>query len=435
MTKPLTLFEHECQEFPWTERDLALIERLRASTGTDVLRATTRNGKRAIQALQHVGVIRLGNRTVQVLPKVYQSRESESKETKTKEATANLLRMLAYAGELPVREYELAPLMRQTDNWFEILTRLFATHLGEEWQRGAHRNYQVIDEDLPLLKGKWRIADQLKRPMRRHMFSVSYDEFTADNQLNRVFRYVVERLWKLTLDNDNRQLLGELRQWLDEVTLLPHVAIGEATPKQVTRLNERYRPLLNLARLFLDGGVLQMAAGDLSTFAFVFDMNQLFESFVAAFIQRHASEILPEELQVCDYLVQSRGESRHLATRETKDVFKTKPDIVFRRANQFPLILDTKYKRLNAADLRLGVDQSDFYQMHAYAHRYNCSHVILLYPQTAETLKSLCGSFKLADCDKVIRAATVNLQINLARKSDRQLLVDELKGLITKGTS
>jgi 5-methylcytosine-specific restriction enzyme subunit McrC len=75
MTKPLTLFEHECQEFPWTDRDLALIERLRASTGTDVLRATTRNGKRAIQALQHVGVIRLGNRTVQVLPKVYQSRE------------------------------------------------------------------------------------------------------------------------------------------------------------------------------------------------------------------------------------------------------------------------------------------------------------------------------------------------------------------------
>jgi 5-methylcytosine-specific restriction enzyme subunit McrC len=192
---------------------------------------------------------------------------------------------------------------------------------------------------------------------------------------------------------------------------------------------------LNLARLFLDGGVLQMVAGDLSSFAFVFDMNQLFESFVAAFIRRHASEILPEELQACDYLVQSRGESRHLATRETKDVFKTKPDIVFRQANLFPLILDTKYKRLNSADLRLGVDQSDFYQMHAYAHRYNCSHIILLYPQTAETLEPLCASFKLADCDKIIRAATVNLQINLARKSDRQLLVNELKGLITKGTS
>lgn len=193
MTRPLTLFEHEYQTFAWTERDLALLERLRASTQTDVLRATVRNGKRAIQAMQHVGVVRLGNRTIQVLPKIYQSRDAESEQVKTKEATANLLRMLAYAGELPIREHELAPLMRQTDNWFEILTRLFATHLREEWQHGAFRNYQTIEEVIPVLKGKWHINEHLKRPERRHLFAVSYDEFTADNHLNRVFRFVVER--------------------------------------------------------------------------------------------------------------------------------------------------------------------------------------------------------------------------------------------------
>src|SRR5215204_6028469 len=173
MTEPFTLFEHESKAFAWTNRDLALLERIRLATGADVLRATVRHGKRAVQAMQHVGVVRLGNRTIQVLPKIYRTRDPESEAVQTREATANLLRMLAYAGELPVREHELAPLMRQTDNWFEILTRLFATHLREEWQRGAHRNYQVIDEDLPLLKGKWRIADQLKRPMRRYIFSVS----------------------------------------------------------------------------------------------------------------------------------------------------------------------------------------------------------------------------------------------------------------------
>ena len=430
MAKPLTLFEHETQEFSWTDRDCALLERLRIALHADVLRATVRGGKRAIQAAQHVGVVRLRNRTIQILPKIYQSQEASAAQ-----ASANLLRMLAYAGDLPVREHELAPLMRHNDDWFEILTRLFATHLREEWQRGAYRNYQIVEDDLPVLKGKWRIADQLKQPLRRHLFSVSYDEFTADNQLNRIFRYVVERLWKLTRNNHNRQLLGELRQWLDEVTLLPRVTIADASPKQLTRLNERYRPLLNLARLFLDGGSLQLAAEDFSTFSFVFDMNQLFESFIATFIRRHALEILPPELLACDYLVQSRGEHRHLATREARNVFRTKPDIVFRRDTQFPLILDTKYKKLNAADFRLGVDQSDFYQMHAYAHRYGCEDVVLLYPQTAGTLKPLSESFKLADCNKVIRVATVNLQINLARKSGRAVLVEELKTLFTKGTS
>ena len=193
--------------------------------------------------------------------------------------------------------------------------------------------------------------------------------------------------------------------------------------------------MLNLAQLFLDGGSLQMAAEDFSTFSFVFDMNELFESFVATFIRRHASAILPAELQACDYLVQSRGENGHLAIRETKDVFRTIPDIVFRRDQQFPLIVDTKYKRLNDADLRLGADQSDFYQMHAYAHRYGCDHILLLYPQTAELLRPLDVAFRLADCNKVIRVATVNLQIDLARTSGRNMLVGELKDLFTKGTS
>lgn len=427
MPRPVTLFEHESQSFAWTDRDLALLERLRVSTGTEILKATIRNGKRALQAMQQVGVIRLGNRTIQVLPKIYQSWDAESKEVKTKEATANLLRMLAYAGELPVREHELAPLIRQTDNWFEILTRLFATHLREEWQRGAYRTYETIEELSPVLKGKWRIDEHLKRPDRRHVFSVVYDEFTADNQLNRVFRFVVERLWKLTRDYDNRQILGELRQWMEEVTLVAKPTARDASPAQLTRLNERYRPLLNLARVFLDGGALQMAAGDLSTFAFVFDMNQLFEKFIAGFVHRHATEILSDELKGCDFLPQSRGASQYLAKREERKVFQTKPDIAFRNNLQFPLLVDTKYKRLDEHDRKLGVSQADFYQMHAYAHRYSCSRVVLLYPQTVGASGPVRACFKLEECAHSIEVSSINLCLDLSRRSDRQKLINELR--------
>jgi 5-methylcytosine-specific restriction enzyme subunit McrC len=390
-----------------------------------------RNGKRAIQACQYVGVIRLGNRTIQVLPKIYRSPDTSNEEVKSKEATANLLRMLAYAGELPVREHELAPLMRQTDDWFEILTRLFSTHLREEWQRGAFRNYQITEDTLPVLKGKWRIAEQLKRPERKHVFSVAYDEFTADNQLNRIFRFVVERLWKLTRDYDNRQILSELRQWLEEVTLVSPVTANDANPSQLTRLNERYRPLLNLARAFLDGGALQLAAGDFSTFAFVFDMNQLFEKFVAGFVHRHAAEILPDELKVCDFLPQSRGANRYLARRDEKTVFQTKPDIAFRKGEEFPLLLDTKYKRLDERDRKLGVSHADFYQMHAYAHRYSCSRVVLLYPQTAGVKGCTRAIFKLEECKHAVEVASVNLCVDLSLKTEKEKLLHELKILFS----
>lgn len=105
----------------------------------------------------------------------------------------------------------LAPLLKRGNDWFEILKRLFASHLLEEWQRGAHRTHQMVEDELSVLKGKWRMTDQIRSPVRRHTFSVAYDQFTADNPLNRIFRFVVERLWYQTRDGGNRRSPGALR--------------------------------------------------------------------------------------------------------------------------------------------------------------------------------------------------------------------------------
>ncbi|HLL15062.1 MAG TPA: hypothetical protein VK388_08360, partial [Pyrinomonadaceae bacterium] len=310
----LTVFEHEYTEgFGWTERDCATLEHLRRATGVDILRPTVRAGRRELQAAEQVGVVRLGARTIQILPKIYRVAGDAPAGERAAEATRNLLYMLAHAGRLPVREHELAPLLRRGADWFEILTRLFAAHLLEAWQRGAHRHYQTVEEELPVLKGKWLVSEQLRRPARRHIFAVAYDDFTADNRLNRVLRFVVERLWRLTRDGGNRQLLGELRQWMEEVALPARVTAADAAPSLLTRLNRHYEPLLALARLFLEGGSLQLAAQDFNTFAFVFNMNQLFESFIANFISRRRAEILPPALAACELLPQTRGATLHLA--------------------------------------------------------------------------------------------------------------------------
>jgi 5-methylcytosine-specific restriction enzyme subunit McrC len=423
-----TLFEHEAIPFEWTNRDLAALEHLNRAAGVEVLHATVRGQQRKLQARQMVGVVRFGGHTVQVLPKIYRADTDERQQAK--EATRNLLYLLAYAGRLPVYEYALTPLLQRDLDWFEILTHLFASHLLDEWRRGAYRGYQVVEDELSVLKGKWRIADQLRRPARRHIFTVAYDEFTADNKLNRVFRFVVERLWHLTHDAKNRRMLGELRQWMDEVTLLQTVTTTEASPALLTRLNQRYEPLLNLARLFLTGGALQLAAGKLTTFAFVFDMNQLFEAFLVNFIRHHRREILPPDLQDCDLLPQSHGATRYLARTEARNVFQLRPDLAFRKGGTFPLLLDAKYKRLNPADAKLGVSQDDFYQMHAYAHRYDCPLVLLIYPQTVDMPEPLYRRFMLESGNHSITTATIDVRTELRLRSERQRLVGELQRIL-----
>jgi 5-methylcytosine-specific restriction enzyme subunit McrC len=415
----LSLFEYELSNgFNWTDREQEAIAKLEKIIGDRPFDFVGRE----IQARQYVGVFRLGDRTVEVLPKMYRSNTATPKQ----DAVRNLLYMLEYTQQLSVKQYALASLSQQDLDWFEILTRLFAMNLLEEWQRGAFRNYQAVSDTLPVLKGKWNLTEQLRHPERKHLFAVTFDEFTADNQLNRVLRYVVERLYQLTHNFHNRQMLHELQQWMEEVNLLPKVNVEDLRLIPITRLNQRFEPLLNLARLFLENESLQLSSGNFQTFAFALDMNKLFEEFVISFIDRHRHEILPNHLQNCELLPQSQHETKYLATTEGQDVFQLKPDLVMRQKFSFPLIMDTKYKRLKEGDRKLGVSQADFYQMYAYAQRYKCPNVLLIYPQVVG-MSELKAKFKIEG--GTITAATIDLCGDLSKQSERDKLVERLRGL------
>ena len=94
----------------------------------------------------------------------------------------------------------------------------------------------------------------------------------------------------------------------------------------------------------------------------------------------------------CELLPQARGEPRFLARSGGNLVFRLKPDLALRSGQTFPLVMDTKYKGLEPDGSGAEVAQADFYQMFAYAHRYDCPRVLMLYPQTAEMAKPFAGS-------------------------------------------
>ena len=430
---PLVLFEHETIPFNWTDRDLRLLAAINGRAGDSILTPKIDAKGKQLQAAQYVGVVRLGEQTIQILPKIHKSRE---RDTSAREATANLLHLLAYAADVPIDEQGVAPLLAKKSDWFEILIRLFATHMASLWQRGALHAYRAVDQELGVLKGKWRIADQLRYPASLHQFHVTSDEFTADTEINRALRFVVERLWQLTCDGANRRQLELLREWMDGVTLPNAVNRAALDDAHITRLNRAYVPVINLARMFLDGGALQLAADTTQTYSFVFDMNVLFESFVFRFLQRHRSQILPEAAAQWKFVAQAGGCKLHLALHQgIRNAFALKPDIVARSGDRYPLLLDTKYKRLHPTKAALGIDPADFYQMHAYATRYECPRVILLYPQTAEHPEPLCLTFRLQIGSAVIEARTIDLRCDLGKSSERAGLVQQLQNIFVETTN
>ncbi len=310
MQSCITLYEHERVPYSWTPAEERFLDRLNA-TGNPPLRAVYQAGSRSLQAAQHVGVVRMGTRTIQILPKMY--RTATNTAARVHEATANVLYLLHYAGQLPISEHAIAALSARNSDWFELLTYLIASHLQTAWHRGPARTYQRVNAAQTALKGKLRIADQLRRPGRNHLFALTFDEFTADTPLNRMLRFVVERLWRLTCSIANRRILADLRGWMDEVTLLPALSAADIEQVAIDRLNSRYAPLLTLAKLFLEQQAIQLAGGDTPSFAFTFDMNRLFEGFIAGFLVRYRAAILPEAMRHCQIHVQAHGMTHVLA--------------------------------------------------------------------------------------------------------------------------
>jgi 5-methylcytosine-specific restriction enzyme subunit McrC len=437
MRTTITLFERQERlyaELGWEPDHTAIeqLELLNQANGAELVRL----GRKHLRATQYVGVARIGEITLQILPKIDFAGDPEAEQgsipyqAAASSATKNLLHLLSYTQDLKIREQEVSPLLDQSSDWFELLTRLLATNLHHMMKRGVDRTYVQTEESIPLIRGRWLLSRQLtRRPHLRHMFDVVYDEFLADSPLNQVFRFVVERLLLSTQNGANRRLMLDVREWLAEVQLLGEIPQAHLEGVHFTRLNDRFRPAFNLARLFLENQIPQLAVGRRETFAFVFDMERLFEEFVFRFIAQHRRVILPEAWQNTRIRAQSRGRQIYLAKRLPghKPVFRLFPDIAFvRPSGKTFLILDTKYKWLDPKRHRLGVSEGDIYQMLAYATRLNCPQTLLLYPQWAGASKTN-AQFMTQGYPARLSVATLNLRQPLNRP---QNLVGELRDIL-----
>lgn len=95
-------------------------------------------------------------------------------------------------------------------------------------------------------------------------------------------------------------------------------------------------------------------------------MNDLFEMFVGRVVQSVLAPGAAQLQQVGGYALTARDQP----------LFALRPDIVVNNE----IVIDTKWKTLIPDDRVVGVAQSDVYQMLAYAHAYEASRVVMLYP-------------------------------------------------------
>lgn len=328
-------------------------------------------GNREIKFASHCGVISLGDISVEILPKIY-GIEADDVESSRKA----LVRMLYGAQHLKLSKAGTAGINLQKRFLLDIFILHFCEQLHAQLRRGMIRKYIRREKNLNVLRGKLKIAEHLKRNLaHRERLFCQYDELSADNTYNQILKRVLGIMLKRAKGSRALQRVSELLPRFESISDFVTDAAAVADSLSFDRMTDRYEEIFEQCGFFLRGFYPGVTKGEKDCLALLFDMNRLFEAYVGAELRR--------ETTGKDIRVREQKPQKYFAKREDsgKSVFMMKPDFsLLNKSGDLVAIADAKWKILDSEEQKLGIAQSDMYQIGSYASRYGTKQLALLYP-------------------------------------------------------
>jgi 5-methylcytosine-specific restriction enzyme subunit McrC len=359
-----------------------------------------------------VGVISAGNLRLEVLPKIGSDDEGLADQIPKTAAgeRIDLLKMLTETGELPdciIREVVGGHSMNDI---VEFTIRWYITKLNSLINLGLVRGYQESVEDLGVLRGRINPkAQMLNRFLRKPLIACIYDDFTEDTKLNRILKAGL-RCCIMLSQNLNQIAIARSSLTLMDTVSNQKVSSKEARAYVLERREQKFESLHSLACFFLENETpdlinpINRESDNINknkTVGILYNMELLFEKYVYTKLNESRGRY-----SVKPHVVTAQEKSKRFVVRKQKLnspselIFALKPDIVIRDKNEKTLMVaDTKWKTVKINNSlstddsseqvakvgkRLGISQSDIYQLLAYSEYYGAegrsTKVALIFP-------------------------------------------------------
>lgn len=297
----------------------------------------------------HVGVLRVGDLEIRIRPKVPHRR---------------LLGWLTEAPDLIDWDDESAD-WSEASELLSTVTAAFCHYAERIVRTGMLQGYRTIEESSISVRGRLLVSAQVARRAGLVLpVEISRDNYTHDIVENQLLAGATRQLLRLGGVPD--ELSGRLRQlavrFADVTPALPSRSVPNVT---YSRLNERYRAGVTLARLILQSAALDDGLDRRSRgIAFLVDMNRVFEAVVGTrlkgALERIGGRVM---LQHEDWLDDHRW-------------LKFRPDLVWLNDDgSYRAVLDIKY----SIPKDNSISSAHVYQVLAYAHRCGLDRVHLVY--------------------------------------------------------
>ncbi|WP_008314236.1 McrC family protein [Leptolyngbya sp. PCC 6406] len=282
----------------------------------------------------------------------------------------NLFAMLEYAYNLKsFRFLEGQSQCHNLEDFYERLASVLAGRILDRTRQGLYRTYIHKTERLTCLRGRLDIPHQIRRPWDIKP-KCHYQEQTADIEDNQILLWTLRQITHHGIIREEvstivRRTYRGLQGTISLIPCHPRICQG----RTYHRLNQDYQTLHALCHFFLDQTGPSLQQGNQGMLPFLVNMNQLFESCVAAWLQAHHSEVL--ELHGLQLKVQERVHLSH----EHAIYFDIDLVLIDIAAGAVRYVLDTKYKATKTPST------SDIQQAIAYAETQGTTEAVLVYPQ------------------------------------------------------
>lgn len=273
----------------------------------------------------------------------------------------------------------------------DLLALLLAEHCEHLLQDGLLADYVEHEEDLPLVRGRL-LGDQqlLRRFGRVDRVICRYDEHEQDILENQLLAAALRLAADRVTHESVRQRVRGLRSIFDSICESDFLDVATARERiSYNRLNEHYRDAHGLAYLLLGGQGADdlFVSGETRCFAFLLDMNRLFERFVHRLVEKClAGTGLRVRYQRSDSSIILNAATALPYKRVIPDLLIEAPTGMRAR-----LAVDAKYKLYD--EQRLG--SGDVYQSFLYAYAYGGATAsglpisLLIYPASSGVVCSV----------------------------------------------
>lgn len=319
---------------------------------------------RRVKFCNYVGVIKVGEISIEILPKTDKHEETEEVWQSV------LINMLAISLQVEAKTTTTADIQIKRHNVLETYIQLFLDEVKRIVHHGLVKKYRQNMSNQTSLKGKLLLHKHaLKNLVHAERFYVSHSVYDRDNVYNYILQKTLSGIKNLNVSVDLNQSCKSLL--LDFPDCTP-VGISEKLFQKLSfnRKTERYRTAIQLARIILLNYHPDIKGGNNNVLAIMFDMNHLWENFVYWSVKR-ASSNTEFELAV-------KAQQKALFWQHPEEwSLRIKPDLVLdlkKDGVTKSFILDTKWKYESETSIE------DIRQMFAYSHYFSRENTYLIYP-------------------------------------------------------